>query len=234
MKIDNIICGVYIDRPNRFTMVVDVDGEKKLAHLRDPGRLKELLIPGREVLLRKADGGGRKTEFDVIAVRRGHGWVLINSGFHSDLAAEIINSGLVEELEGFRIERREFSFGESRLDFLLSNGKPMLLEVKGCTLVVDGLALFPDAPTERGRRHVMELADALDDGYLGAVLFLVFGEDARVFSPNVDMDPDFASALREAYERGVMVMAYSFRTIYDGSVRVEPLGRIRVEIPEIQ
>ncbi|MCG2827848.1 DNA/RNA nuclease SfsA [Methanothermobacter sp. K4] len=227
MIIDNPLMGIYLERPNRFTMAVDVGGERKLAHLKDPGRLKELLIPGNEVLIRKAAGKERKTEFDVIALRRGDEWVLVNSGFHSDIAASLIKSGLIEEFHGFAVKKREYRFGRSRIDFLLaSESEEMLVEVKGCTLVNGEVALFPDAPTLRGRRHVEELASALSMGYNSSVLFLVFGENARFFSPNIEMDPEFSYALKEAHDKGVNVIAYSFRTVLDCSVLVEPVRRI--------
>ncbi|WP_321211395.1 DNA/RNA nuclease SfsA [Methanothermobacter sp. DP] len=232
MIIDNPIMGRYLERPNRFTMIVDVGGERRLAHLKDPGRLRELLIPGNDVIVRKATGKERKTEFDVIALRRGDEWVLVNSGFHSDIAASLIQSGLVDEFRGFRVKKREYKFGKSRIDFLLaSETEEMLVEVKGCTLVNGEMALFPDAPTVRGRRHVEELASALPMGYKSSVLFLVFGENARYFSPNIEMDPEFSYALKEAHVKSVNVIAYSFRTVLDDSVRVEPLRRIPVIWP---
>ncbi|WP_370004733.1 DNA/RNA nuclease SfsA [Methanothermobacter sp. KEPCO 2] len=232
MIIDNPLMGIYLERPNRFTMVVDVGGERRLAHLKDPGRLKELLIPGNDVIVRKATGKERKTEFDVIALRRGDEWVLVNSGFHSDIAASLIESDLVDEFGGFRVKKREYRFGRSRIDFLLSSEtEEMLVEVKGCTLVNGEVALFPDAPTVRGRRHVEELASALSIGYKSSVLFLVFGENARYFSPNIEMDPEFSYALKEAHAKGVNVIAYSFRTVLDDSVRVEPLRQIPVIWP---
>ncbi|MGB9837216.1 DNA/RNA nuclease SfsA [Methanothermobacter sp.] len=232
MIIDKPLMGMYLERPNRFTMVVDVGGEKRLAHLKDPGRLRELLIPGNQVIVRKASGKERKTEFDVIALRRGDEWVLVNSGFHSAIAASIIESDRVDEFRGFTVKKREYPFGRSRIDFLLSSGaEEMLVEVKGCTLVKGEVALFPDAPTLRGRRHVGELASALSMGYKSSVLFLVFGENARSFSPNIEMDPEFSYALKEANEKGMNVIAYSFRTVLDDSVRVEPLRRIPVIWP---
>jgi sugar fermentation stimulation protein A len=233
MIIENPLIGNYIERPNRFTVAVYVDGERRIAHLRDPGRLRELLIPGNDVILRRAPAGNRKTEFDVIALRRDDEWVLVNSGFHSDLAASIIESSAVDEFQGFRIEKREYSFGRSRIDFLLTSGKErMLVEVKGCTLVRGELALFPDAPTERGRRHVEELEHALSEGYRCSVLFLVFGRGARFFSPNHEMDPEFSSALRRAHEAGVNVIPYTLATDINGKVLVYPLRRIPVRWPD--
>lgn len=231
--IENPIRGSYIERPNRFTVAVHVDGERRLAHLRDPGRLRELLIPGNDIILRKAPPGNRKTEFDVIALRRGDEWVLVNSGFHSDLAAIVMESSAVDEFQGFRIEKREYSFGRSRIDFLLaSEDERMLVEVKGCTLVRRDLALFPDAPTERGRRHIEELEHALSEEYRSSVLFLVFGKGARFFSPNHEMDPEFSSALKRAHEAGVNVIAHTMATDLNGSILVYPLRRIPVLWPD--
>ena len=142
MIIKDLITGNFMERPNRFTVLFIMDDKIENAHLRDPGRLKELLIPGISLLLRKAKNTAkRKTKYDVIAVLNEDIWVLINSGFHSDIAAELIETRLVDEFKWYNIEKREYNYGKSRLDFLLSNNNvTMLLEVKGCTLVENGLA----------------------------------------------------------------------------------------------
>ena len=147
------------------------------------------------MLLRPADNiAKRKTKYDVIAVLIENIWVIINSGLHSDIAAELIKSNLMTEFEDYSIEKREYTYGKSRLDFLLSNdNEKMLMEVKGCTLVDEGLAKFPDAPTTRGKRHLEELIRAKSEGLNAAVLFWVMSEDAVKFTPNWEMDPDFSS-----------------------------------------
>jgi sugar fermentation stimulation protein A len=233
--IEKVIQGKFVERPNRFIVVFEPNhGKNEIAHLRDPGRLKELLIPNVKLLLRKAiPNPKRKTQYDVIAVFNQGIWVLINSGFHSDIAADLIESGIIKDISNYSIERREYTYGKSRIDFLLTNheNRKMLLEVKGCTLVESGLAKFPDAPTIRGKKHLNELTHSIDDGFESAVLFLIIREDALEFTPNTVMDPDFSAALRIAKKRGVPVFIYSFKNTYKkNSLHIEPFKRINLRI----
>ena len=235
MIISNLIHGKFIDRPNRFVVVFETEpGLTETAHLRDPGRLKELLIPGAKLLLRKAKPNPkRKTKYDVIAVFNQDIWVLINSGFHSDIAADLIESGLIKELSNYSILRREYTYSKSRIDFLLTNQEKfkMLLEVKGCTLVEKGLAKFPDAPTLRGKKHLEELSHSIRDGFKAAALFLIIRDDAMEFTPNTAMDPDFSAALGSAMENGVFIIAYSFKNIYKNhSFYIKPFKRINLRM----
>ncbi|HTX61269.1 MAG TPA: DNA/RNA nuclease SfsA, partial [Methanobacterium sp.] len=140
------------------------------------------------------------------------------------------------ELEGYSIEKREYTYGNSRLDFLLSNSnnKKLLLEVKGCTLVENGLAKFPDAPTIRGKRHVEELVKARKEGLESAVLFLILRDDVLKFSPNWEMDPEFSKAIKIAQKKGVKIIAYSFKVLYeDDHLEIKPFKQVRIKIPEI-
>lgn len=234
MKIENIINGVFVERPNRFLVhfkLNSTDETIEMAHLRDPGRLKELLTPNVKLLLRKATNPNRKTGYDVIAVHHNNRWILINSGFHSDLAAEVIESDLLVDINDYSIERREFTYGNSRIDFLLKSdtAAPMLLEVKGCTLVEDGIAKFPDAPTLRGKKHLDELSNSTKNGYEAAVLFLIIRDDAEEFTPNTPMDPDFAAALKNADENGVKIIAFSFQNIYKNNIlEIRPYKRVSI------
>lgn len=235
MLIKNLILGKFIERPNRFLVVFETDKEPGItlkAHLRDPGRLKELLFPGARLLLRKArPTPKRKTHYDVIAVFDRDIWVLINSGFHSDIAAELIESDHIKELDSYNIQRREFSYGNSRIDFLLKNheNKKMLLEVKGCTLVEGGIAKFPDAPTIRGKKHLDELTRAKDEGFEAAVLFLIIRDDAMKFNPNTIMDSDFSDSFYKAIKNGVFILIYSFKNVYrENSLNITPFKRINL------
>ncbi|NYB52089.1 MAG: DNA/RNA nuclease SfsA [Methanobacteriaceae archaeon] len=253
MKIPNIIQGVFCERPNRFTVIFEKDARIEKAHLHDPGRLKELLVPGASLLLRPAQNpANRKTRYDVIAVESEGTWVLINSGFHSDLAAELIRSKAVPELSAYHVERREYTFGKSRVDFLLtvdevdniskkrSNSAEdereilrnrMLLEVKGCTLVDNGRGRFPDAPTIRGKRHLEELIKAKKQGMNSTVLFLIPREDVEVFSPNWEMDPEFSKTLSLAEKEDVHIIAYSFTVNYQNNeLELNPLKRVKVKV----
>ena len=158
---------------------------------------------------------------------------MINSGFHSDIADELIKSGLIMEISDYSIQRREYTYGKSRIDFILTKQDEikMLLEVKGCTLVEDGTAKFPDAPTLRGKKHLGELSDSLDHGFNAAVLFLIIRDDVLEFTPNKAMDPDFSKKLKEADEKGVLIIAYSFKNIYkNDSLHIEPFKRIDVKL----
>jgi sugar fermentation stimulation protein A len=233
MIISNLFQGTFLERTNRFTVIFTTPEEDEKAHLRDPGRLKELLIPGVRLLLRKAlNPDSRKTKYDVIAVWSKGIWVLINSGFHSDLAAELLESRLVPEFLDYEVKKREFTFGMSRIDFLLSRGKDMmLLEVKGCTLVEGGLAKFPDAPTERGKRHVEELIRAKSMSMNSTVLFLITREDALLFTPNWVMDPGFSEALSQAHQKEVNIIAYSFKNIFKGNeLEIKPHKRVKINL----
>jgi sugar fermentation stimulation protein A len=234
MKIENIFNGIFVERPNRFLVHFKInlaDNNTQMAHLRDPGRLKELLIPNVKLLLRKASNPNRKTGYDVIAVYHNRRWILINSGFHSDIASELIESGRLEEISDYSIQRREFSYGNSRIDFLLTTdtSKHMLLEVKGCTLVENGLAKFPDAPTVRGKKHLDELSNSTKNGYAAAVLFLIIRDDAEEFTPNTLMDPDFAASLKNAAENGVKIIVYSFQNIYKNNIlEIKPFKQVYI------
>jgi len=232
MKISNLFSGIFQERPNRFTVLFKKGDEFKKAHLKDPGRLKELLIPGANLLLRPAlNSAVRKTKYDVIAVLKDDKWVVINSGLHSDIAARLVESGKIKEFKGYFIEKKEYTYGGSRIDFLLSNKKEnkMLVEVKGCTLVEDRLALFPDAPTTRGRKHAKELNQAKREGFNSAVLFLIMREDASEFSPNYQMDPDFSNALFDAYKNNVHIIAYSFKNIFkENFLEINPYKIIKI------
>ncbi len=247
MKIENLFEGVFTERPNRFTVIFQWEGTHERAHLRDPGRLQELLLPEARLLLRPAlNLSKRKTKYDVIAVESEGIWVLINSGFHSDLAAEIIESKIVPELSSYRVERREYTFRKSRIDFLLTTDtsvkrgsekgrnivpSKMLLEVKGCTLVEEGHGKFPDAPTIRGKKHLEELIKAKNEGMNAAVLFLIPREDVQIFSPNWEMDEDFSKTLEQAEMDKVLIIAYSFSVnFHENALTLNPLEKVKVKI----
>jgi sugar fermentation stimulation protein A len=244
MKIINLMEGTFKERPNRFTVIFEAEGALEMAHLRDPGRLKELLFPGARLLLRPAQNlANRKTKYDVIAVWSEGIWVLINSGFHSDLAGELIESGSIDELSGYEVEKREYTFGKSRIDFLLKSSgnkvektmNKMLLEVKGCTLVEGGQARFPDAPTLRGKKHLEELIKAKNEGINSAVLFIIPRGDAKIFSPNWEMDPDFSSTLKQAEKENVLIIAYSFTLNYHKKeLELKPLKKVKVKVKPIK
>jgi sugar fermentation stimulation protein A len=214
-------------RPNRFLGEVEMDGETVPCFIPDPGRLKELLFPGARVYLLQRASEGRKTRHDLVLVDLGGTLVSTDSRVPNKVVAEALNANLLPEFRDLKIARTEPSFSDSRLDFLLDGARgTMLLEVKSCTLVEGRTALFPDAPTERGRRHLRALVEALNAGR-AAMLFLVQRDDADGLRPNVGTDPQFARALREASDGGVEVYAYNSRVTLEG---ISISRRIAVEI----
>ena len=217
----NLVEGRFVARDNRFRVTVEVAGREVWAHLPNSGRLGELLVPGRRVILVERPGPHRKTGYDLNLVEMADRWVSVDARLPNDLVEEALRAGQLAPLAGYPVIRREVAHGRSRLDFLLEaeHKPPCLVEVKSITLVVDGLGCFPDAVTERGRRHLLELAEAVEAGYRAAVLFCVQRDDANGMRPHDESDPDFGRALREAARRGVEVLAYA--------CRVEP-GRVEI------
>ena len=202
--------GVFLKRLNRFVAEVEVNNEKCLAHVADPGRMKELLVTKIEVLLRKINlNDKRKTRWDMLGVYTPTGLVSVNSRLPNDLIAEALKDSRLKEFSEYELVQREYTYGSSRFDFFLkSNEKQCLLEVKSCTLVKNGHAFFPDAPTTRGRRHLLELIKAKHEGYRACVIFVIQRGDASFFSPNDEIDPEFADTLRLAVSKGVEVFAF--------------------------
>jgi sugar fermentation stimulation protein A len=214
--------GRFVVRDNRFRVTAEVTGRPVWAHLPNSGRLGELLVPGRRVLLVERLGRGRKTGYDLGMVDLDGNWISVDARLPNDLVEEALRADRLAPLAGYPTLRREVPFGVSRFDFLLEapDRSPCLVEVKSVTLVVDGLACFPDAVTLRGRRHLEELVSALEMGYRAAVVFVVQRGDAGGFRPYDESDPDFGQALRMAARRGVEV--------YACACRVEP-GRIEID-----
>jgi sugar fermentation stimulation protein A len=200
---------VFVERPNRFLAIVELAGKRIEAHVPDPGRLKELLMPGARVRLRPAMAPGRRTAWDMIGVECPQGWVNIDSHLPNLLFAEAVREGSLAEFSAQCSIKPEPFYGASRLDFLLEcGGSPCLVEVKGCTLVTGGVALFPDAPTLRGSRHLEELVRAVAEGYRACMVMVVKHPGGEVFAPHDATDPLFASTLRRAAGAGVEVLAY--------------------------
>jgi sugar fermentation stimulation protein A len=215
MRITNAAEGVFHRRLNRFLCLVQVRGDVVECFLPNPGRLQELLIRGKKVLVFPKNRRRRKTAYDLFAVYHNNAWVVVDSRVPNMLVYEVLRKGILPELAGYEEIRKEPFYGASRLDFLLqSKNKQCLLEVKSCTLVKNGVALFPDAPTERGRRHVEELIRAHSNGFRACILFLVQRGDSRVFSPNDETDKRFGEVLRAAEKKGVEVLTYS--SSFDG------------------
>jgi sugar fermentation stimulation protein A len=224
MKIaTKLIPATFMKRDNRFRVTVRVEGHRVWAHLPNSGRLRELLVPGRRVLLAAAQAPGRLTAYDLLMVDLDGTLVSIDARLPSRLLYETLRqqtqdealqAGRLEEFAGYAQVRREVTYGQSRLDLVLEGGPDggrCFIEVKSVTLVKEGVALFPDAPTQRGRRHLGELARARAEGHRAAVVFVVQRDDTIRFSPHYEADPAFGQALREVAQAGVEVYAYKCR-----------------------
>lgn len=214
----------FLRRLNRFAADVEVDGRIVPVHVANSGRMHELLAPGNRTLLAHRSGPTRKTAYDLALVDLGHALVSADARLPIALLHEALAEGRVPDLAGYDRVRREVAWGHSRLDLLLEGaGAPCLVEVKSVTLVEDGVGLFPDAPTTRGRRHVEELARAVGEGYRAAVAFVVQREDAVAFAPHAAADPDFSRALRAAVAAGVEAYAFRCRVTLEEVRLAEPL-----------
>jgi sugar fermentation stimulation protein A len=205
---------LFEERLNRFLVRVNIDGKSELAHLHDPGRLQELLLPGAKLYLQKAGNPDRKTRWDVMLVKKGRIYVAIYSVMANRLAKKLFAQRIFPGFKSWELMRSEPKFKNSRFDFELARGdEKMLVEVKSVSLVEKGIAPptagFPDAPTERGRRHLVELADAVAQGYKASVIFMVTRNDARMFRPHTVRDPRFSETLKYAVKQGVK--AYCFK-----------------------
>lgn len=198
MKIYNIgktIKGIFIERPNRYLAKIKVNNEIENVHVHDPGRLHELLYTNNEVLIKKANNPKRKTKYDLIAAKKENEYVLVNSMYHRYIAEKILK-------EKYKDLKAEVKYNNSRIDFLADN--KIWIEIKGCTLSKNDVALFPDAPTNRGLKHLSELIELKNMGYETHVYFLIFS-NAKFFSPNWETDPEFSKKLIEAKNTGVKI-----------------------------
>lgn len=210
MKYKRIVEGVFVSRPNRFIAQVIVDGTEQTVHVKNTGRCRELLVEGARVYLSVSDNPARKTNYDLVAVEKvtDRGVLLINmdSQIPNDVVAEWLpQSGL---FSGDAVFHREYTFGKSRFDFYVEDcNRKAFVEVKGVTLEDNGVVSFPDAPTERGVKHIEELVSALEKGYESYVIFVVQMKGVSEFRPNRERHPEFADVLRKANESGVKIIS---------------------------
>lgn len=206
MKYSDIIKGKFKSRPNRFIAIVDIDGTEEICHVKNTGRCKELFVEGATVYLQKANNPNRKTLYDLIAVRKGNRLINIDS--------QIVNGAALEYMpvlfDNIKLIKPERVYGNSRFDiYLETETDKIFVEVKGVTLEKGGTALFPDAPTERGVKHLKELQKAVLDGYKAYVLFVIQMDNISHFEPNKETHPEFAEELKNAQKNGVTVLAYN-------------------------
>lgn len=218
VKYENIVKGEYISRPNRFIAEVVINGSKERAHVKNTGRCRELLVPGAEVYLQDHVGnmGSRKLRYSLIAVekKREHDKLMVNmdSQAPNKIVKEALENGIIrpEGLGSLAVIKGEHKYNESRLDFYMEDisGNKAMAEVKGVTLEECGTAMFPDAPTDRGIRHIDELIRAKNEGYRSCVIFVIQMKGMKCFVPNRKTHPEFAEALCKAQAAGVEILAY--------------------------
>lgn len=222
MKYNNIKKGRFISRPNRFIAEVEIDDTIEICHVKNTGRCKELLVTNAEVFLEKSINSNRKTKYDLVAVYKEteYGKILINmdSLAPNKMFLEYLQQGLFEyfPINKNSIIKPEARYGNSRFDFYVKTGdREAFIEVKGVTLEVNGVALFPDAPTERGVKHISELCRCKTDGYETFVIFIIQFENVNYFTPNCEMHPEFSDILEAAYKKGVKILSYNSIINYD-------------------
>ena len=226
MQYGELIGGIFLERLNRFVARVEIGGEECRAHVRNTGRCRELLVPGNTVYLLKSQNPERRTPYDLIAVERGDGRLInMDSLAPNRAAAEWLAAGGLGALENLRAEVR---VGDSRFDFgAEQGGRRVLIEVKGCTLEVGGIARFPDAPTLRGLKHVRELTALARQGNRCAVLIVIQMKGVHTFQPNWATHPEFGLALIEARDAGVEIVAMDCE-VRPGEVRIDK--RVAVDL----
>lgn len=222
MKYENIEPAIFLDRPNRFIANVEIEGRPEVCHVKNTGRCRELLLPGARVLVQKKTTPGRKTGYDLIAVRKGGRLVNIDSAAPNRVFAEWVRGGgLFQNVTLFRPEAR---FGDSRFDFYVeADGRRAFVEVKGVTLEEAGVARFPDAPTVRGVKHLRGLAACVKAGYGAWAVFIVQMKGVSYFEPNRETHPAFGDALLAAERAGVNLLALDCRVTETGITAADPV-----------
>ena len=207
MKYERIETGKFIERPNRFIAYVEIAGQKETVHVKNTGRCAELLQPGATVYVQKADNPERKTQWDLIGVKKGKRMINMDSQIPNKVVEEWIRKGNL--FPHATLIRPETTYKQSRFDlYVEEGGRKIFIEVKGVTLEIDGVVKFPDAPTERGVKHIKELCEALEDGYEAYVFFVIQMKGVKYFTPNMVTHAAFGDALRNAQEQGVRILAY--------------------------
>ncbi|NPA52291.1 MAG: DNA/RNA nuclease SfsA [Aquificae bacterium] len=204
-KLGKIEEGIFIDRPNRFVGLCQIDKKVVKCHIADPGRLKELLTKNRKIFAVK-NPKGYKTDYKLVAVESDKEIILLNTSIHSKIGYEAIKNGVL----GFYPEKikKEVTFGKSRIDYLIND--KIFVELKGCNLKSEAKCLFPDAPTKRGEKHLKELIEAVNKGYQAYILILILRE-CTCFSPNFKLDKNFSNTFVKALSRGVKFRAFKIK-----------------------
>ena len=218
MKYGHTEKGIFVSRPNRFIAHVNVGGAVEVCHVKNTGRCRELLTDGATVILERSANTERKTKYDLIAVYKGDILINIDSQAPNKVVGEWIASGGFDR--GVTLVRPEYTYGNSRFDFYIEVGeRKIFAEVKGVTLEENGVFLFPDAPTERGVKHIRELTEATERGYEAYVIFVIQSERCKYFTPNTKMHREFAEALRVASQKGVRIKALTC-SVYEDTLEI--------------
>lgn len=221
MHYTNILPGRFLSRPNRFIAHIEINGQTEVCHVKNTGRCRELLPEGAQVWCQRSDNPNRKTKYDLISVKKGSRIINMDSQAPNTAVGQWLKGGGLGEISDLRPETRH---GDSRFDFSFTkDGTPCFLEVKGVTLENEGICAFPDAPTERGTKHIRGLIDAVKEGFGGYILFVIQMEDVAYLHPNDATDPAFGAALREAAENGVHVLAMDCRITPDSMTLRRPV-----------
>lgn len=221
MRYEKMIPGIFRARPNRFVAYVDIDGREETCHVKNTGRCRELLPAGAQVWCAECDNPARKTRYDLITVKKGNRLINMDSQAPNAVAKEWLLAGGLGEIQNLKAE---FVHEDSRFDFSFTREeKQCFLEVKGVTLEKDGVCAFPDAPTQRGTKHLKGLTRAAEKGYEAWVLFVIQMENVKYLHPNDDTDPAFGKALREAAAAGVRLLAMDCRVTEDMIVIRSPV-----------
>ena len=224
MVYKNIVAGRFVDRPNRFIAHVEINGVVETVHVKNTGRCRELLLPGVKVILEIADNPKRKTKYDLVAVyKRGFGLINMDSQAPNRVVAEWLAG------QGYDVIKPEYKYGNSRIDFYMErqgadaqgqeNMECYLMEVKGCTLEIDGTGYFPDAPTKRGIKHLKELAGAAGQGYHCIMAYVIQMEGINEVRPNISTHPAYGKAVEEAIAAGVKVL-YLCTEVKENELRI--------------
>ncbi len=220
MTYTNTSSGIFLDRPNRFIANVKINDKVEKVHVRNTGRCKEILKPGTKVILEKASNPNRKTKFSLISAYKEDMIINIDSQIPNKVVYDGILNNQVKGLENLDLLKREVTFSDSRFDlYYEKDGVKGFIEVKGVTLEKDGLAMFPDAPTERGRKHIETLISTLELGMKPIIFFLIQINNIKAFRPNKEMDPKFAEALDKAQKKGVKILAYN-SIVEESSIKI--------------
>ena len=226
MKYSSITSGKFISRPNRFIAEVEILGEKKICHVKNTGRCRELLLPGVTVILERSSNPARRTEYDLIAVYKGDVLINIDSQAPNKVFGEWVQKS--DFFKKMTLVKPEYTYSNSRFDYYIeADGKKILAEIKGVTLENDGVVLFPDAPTERGVKHINELIEAKKSGYESHIFFIIQMKKCKYFTPNKETHKEFADALKSASENGVSIHALTCNVTED-SLEISDFANVRL------